>query len=153
MVSLRTSLSLQQFQPSPPSSAPSTSSNVNMYKRLSNLKNYLNPATSARDTFWLDLQRHADANGITSMKERLAHFQQSILNNRPLMDRFDHTIQPLGNNLTLDILQNLFFTQTLSPYWLSARLIKLCRVSFRESELIRTFNNRFSAAAVNACSF
>jgi hypothetical protein len=41
MVSLRTSLSLQQFQPSPPSYAPSppsyapsTSSNVNMYKRL-----------------------------------------------------------------------------------------------------------------------
>jgi hypothetical protein len=43
------------------------------------------------------------------MKERLAHFHQSILNNRPLIDWFDHTIQPLGNNLTLDILQNLFF--------------------------------------------
>jgi hypothetical protein len=46
-------------------------------------------------------------------------------------------------------IQDLFFIQTLSPYWLSARLIKLCQISYRESELLRSFNSRFSSAAVN----
>jgi hypothetical protein len=128
MASLNPSLALQQFITPPLASTPSEASTLNMHKMLLTLKNYPNPSTSTGDTFWLDLQRHADANGISSMKERLAHLHQSILNHRPLMDWFDHTIQPLGNNLTLDVLQTLVFTRTLSHYKLSARLIKLCRV-------------------------
>jgi hypothetical protein len=51
--------------------------------------------------------------------------------------------------ISLEELQDLFFVQTLSPYWLSARLIKLCQVSYREAELLRSFNSRFSSAVIN----
>jgi hypothetical protein len=53
-----------------------------MYKRLNSLKNY--PIITTGDVFWLDLQRHADANGLTTLHERLAHFHQAIVTDRPL---------------------------------------------------------------------
>jgi hypothetical protein len=65
------------------------------------------------------------------------------------MTWYEHTIKPRLPNLTLEDLQDLFFIQTMSPYWLSARLVKLCQISYRESELLRSFNSRVSSAAVN----
>jgi hypothetical protein len=65
------------------------------------------------------------------------------------MNWYEHTIKPRLATLSLEDMQDLFFIQTLSPYWLSARLVKLCQISYRESELLRSFNSRFSSAAVN----
>jgi hypothetical protein len=92
------------------------------------------------DVFWLDLQRHADANGRTTLQERLSHFHHAIINDRPLMTWYEHTIKPRLFTITLEDLQDLLFIQTLSPYWLLARLIKLRQISYRGTELLRSFN-------------
>jgi hypothetical protein len=83
-----------------------------MYKRLNSLKNY--PIITTGDVFWLDLQRHADANGLTTLPERLAHFHQAIVTDRPLMTWFENTIKPRILTVSLEELQDLFFIQTLS---------------------------------------
>jgi hypothetical protein len=146
IIRLRSSLALHSVPALPPVALPS-SSQSGMYKRLNSLKTY--PVMTTGDVFWLDLQLHADANGLTTLNERLAHFHQAIVTDRPLMNWYENTIKPRLATLTLEDLQDLFFIQTLSPYWLSARLVKLCQISYRESELLRSFNSRFSSAAVN----
>jgi hypothetical protein len=62
---------------------------------------------------------------------------------------YETTVKPRIPDITLEELQDAFFTQTLNPYWLSARLIKLCQMAYREGVLLRNFNNRFADAAVN----
>jgi hypothetical protein len=143
---LRSSIAVQAVPVVPQPLAPSTSRS-GMYKRLNSLKNY--PIITTGDVFWLDLQRHADANGLTTLPERLAHFHQAIVTDRPLMTWFENTIKPRILTISLEELQDLFFIQTLSPYWLSARLIKLCQGSYREAELLRSSNSRFSSADIN----
>jgi hypothetical protein len=143
---LRSSIAVQSVPLATPTLSP-PSSQSGMYKRLNSLKNY--PLITTGDVFWLDLQRHADANGLTTLPERLAHFHQAIVTDRPLMTWFENTIKPRILTISLEELQDLFFIQTLSPYWLSARLIKLCQVTYRESELLRSFNSRFSSAVIN----
>jgi hypothetical protein len=117
---LRSSIAIQAVPIVPqalPASSPSMSG---MYKRLNSLKNY--PLMTTGDVFWLDLQRHADANGLSTLPERLAHFHQAIVTDRPLMTWFENAIKPRILTITLEELQALFFIRTLSPYWLSARL-------------------------------
>jgi hypothetical protein len=99
--------------------------------------------------FWLDLKRHADANGFSTLQERLAHFHQSMVTDRQLMNWFENTIKSRLSTISLEEPQALLFIQTLSPYWLSARLVTLCQISYREAELLRSFYSRLSSAAIN----
>jgi hypothetical protein len=65
---LRSSLAIHSAPVIAPSSSPSLSQS-GMYKRLNSLKNY--PVMTTCDVFWLDHQRHAHANGLTTLNERL----------------------------------------------------------------------------------
>jgi hypothetical protein len=61
---LRSSIAVQSVPLATPALAPITSRS-GMYKRLNSLINY--PLITTGDVFWLDLQRHADANGLTTL--------------------------------------------------------------------------------------
>jgi hypothetical protein len=102
-----------------------------MYKRLNSLKDY--PVMTTGHVFCLGLKRNADVNGLSTLQERLVHFHQSIVTDRQFMNWFENTIKPRLSTISLEELQELFFIQTLSPSWLSARLVKLCQISYREA--------------------
>jgi transposase InsO family protein len=123
----------------------------NLYLKLATFKNYPDVKKLRSDIFWRDLSRHAWNNGITESKERLAHFYRAIQGDNGLMRWHETHVQPKIGTLTVEELKDLFFTQTMSPYWQSERLIDLCEISYRPKELVREYNTRFSEA-VGDCS-
>jgi hypothetical protein len=99
IIRLRSSIAVQAVPIVTQALAPPTSRS-GMYKRLNSLKSY--PIITTGDVFWLDLQRHADANGLTTLQERLAHFHQAIVTDRPLMTWFENTIKPRILTISLE---------------------------------------------------
>jgi hypothetical protein len=113
-----------------------------IYRKLAHMKNF--PAFTTGDVFWRDLERHATANGITTDADRQVHFHSALSIADPTLKTwFETSIQPLMP-ISMEQLQDLLFKQTLSPYWLSDKLIMLCRLSYREQELVKVFNSRFA---------
>jgi hypothetical protein len=117
-----------------------------LYLKLNTFKNYPDVKKLRPDIFWRDLSRHAMNNGILEEKERAAHFYKAIQGDHNLMRWHETHLQPRSGSLTVEVLKDLFFTQTMSQYWESERLIDLCEITYRPKELVREYNTRFSEA-------
>jgi hypothetical protein len=55
-------------------------------------------------------------------------------------------VETIKSQISVEDLEDLFLTQTMSPYWLSERLMDLTMIQYKPRERLREYNTRFSEA-------
>jgi hypothetical protein len=109
----------------------SVHSSDKLYRKLSSLKSYPNVTKLRPDTFWRHLARHAKTNGIIGDAERSAHFYHAIQMDDSLMPWHETHVETIKSQISVEDLEDLFLTQTMSPYWLSERLMDLTMIQYK----------------------